>query len=103
MHVFEKHTNAYLKARILKRFLHNQLPHLTVEFIGNKVETGIVVWQSAEASFNLMLMIHMIYLYPIIFLDKVNRAAGNNLHPRFVCYIKLRWDDNVLPHFIQIT
>ena len=37
------HTNAYVKARILKGFLHNQLPHFTVELIGNKVETGIVV------------------------------------------------------------
>ena len=84
----------------IEKVLHNQLPHLTVEFIGNKVETGIVVWQSAEASFNLMLMIDMIYLYPIIFLDKVNRAAEDNLLPRVVCYIKLPWDDNVLPHFI---
>ena len=84
----------------IEGFLHNQLPHFTVEFIGNKVETGIVVLKSAEASFNLMLMIDMIYLYPIIFLDKVNRAAGDNLPPRVVCYIKLRWDDNVLLHFI---
>lgn len=56
--------------------------------------------KSAEASFNLMLMIDMIYLYPITFLDKVNRVAEDNLLPRVVCYIKLRWDDNVLPHFI---
>ena len=56
--------------------------------------------KSAEASINLMLIIDMIYLYPIIFLDKVNRAAEYNLLPRVVCYIKLRWDDNVLPHFI---
>lgn len=56
--------------------------------------------KSAEASFNLMLMIDMIYLYPITFLDKVNRVAEDNLLLRVVCYIKLRWDDNVLPHFI---
>ena len=56
--------------------------------------------KSAEASFNLMLMIDMIYLYPITFSDKVNRVAEDNLLPRVVCYIKLRWDDNVLPHFI---
>ena len=56
--------------------------------------------KSAEASFNFMLMIDMIYLYPITFLDKVNRVAEDNLLPRVVCYIKLRWDDNVLPHFI---
>lgn len=56
--------------------------------------------KSAEASFILMLMIDMIYLYPITFLDKVNRVAEDNLLPRVVCYIKLRWDDNVLPHFI---
>ena len=56
--------------------------------------------KSAEASSNLMLMIDMIYLYPITFLDKVNRVAEDNLLPRVVCYIKLRWDDNVLPHFI---
>lgn len=56
--------------------------------------------KSAEASFNLMLMIDMTYLYPITFLDKVNRVAEDNLLPRVVCYIKLRWDDNVLPHFI---
>lgn len=56
--------------------------------------------KSAEASSNLMLMIDMIYLYPITFLDKVNRVAEDNPLPRVVCYIKLRWDDNVLPHFI---
>lgn len=56
--------------------------------------------KSAEASFILMLMIDMIYLYPITFLDKVNRVAEDNLLPRVVCYIKPRWDDNVLPHFI---
>ena len=27
----------------IEKVLHNHFPHLTVEFIGNKVETGIVV------------------------------------------------------------